>query len=69
VTPFSLDRLRRLACHLRRNSLLIHRAEFLPELHQLPELVEIRHCGDSRPCGNGCDRLFASCVAAYGASP
>jgi hypothetical protein len=48
---------------------LIHRAEFLPELYQLPQLLKARRCGDSRPCGNGCDRLFASSVTAYGAGP
>jgi len=69
ATPSSPDLLRRLDCRRRRRSLLIHRAEFLPELHQLPELLKARGCGDSRPCGNGCDRLFASSVTACGAGP
>jgi len=63
------DLLWRLVCRWRCSGLLIHRAEFLPELHQLPELVEVRHCGDSRPCRNRCGRLSASCVTAYRAGP
>jgi hypothetical protein len=68
-TPSSPNLLRRLACRRRCGGLLIHRAEFLPQLHQLPEFLKAWRCGASRRWRSCRGCLSASCVTSRGAGP